>query len=134
MITEPERTWKMNQTIQNPNEEPEEYDDVDSNLPLFDDGNQICTIDDIEGHVFGVVTSKEKAIEAINYFRNIDPNRTLTYHIWKENYFIEPLVWGWAYIAPNENRNQMLEGGSAVPLPKYFGINLLSNKWRGTYE
>ena len=52
-------------------------------------------------------------------------NKTLSYEIWEFG-CIEPLSWGWAYIQPNEDIDELKPCGEYQPIQKDWGKNIVN--------
>lgn len=83
-----------------------------------------------EDHIEGMFSSKEKLAERIDYISQIYPDKVQVYYEWQLDE-IEPRVWDWAFIPLSAIPSDLNKGGATVPYQKYFGLNLITNKWEG---
>lgn len=78
-----------------------------------------------EYHLLHVSSSKKDLKKAVDCWAGLYPERSMVYEGYDSADPAEALCIDLAYIAPNEKLETIKSKMSYIPLPKYYGINLL---------
>ena len=87
------------------------------------------------GNPLCVCSTKKELQKATTYWSKEYSNQTLAYEMFEQDYIVEPLEWGWCYIAKCACRKTLKKGNGFVPPKSFWGKNLLDSRYsRGLAE